>query len=159
MNTALRLLTLALLASGTVGLANCKKDKELDPDKRSQREIWLTSSGWKLQRFVQTETTPTGVVSTIDFPPSYFPACQQDNLIHFNADRTLTTDEGPLQCQPPMPPTTWEFAANETEIAYGSQTRHAKIVDLTATTLVLASADTLLVTGVSASVTQTYAAH
>jgi hypothetical protein len=103
MNTPLRLLTLALLTSSMFGLTNCKKDKEPEPDKRSQREIWLTSAGWNMQSVTDVVMTSTGIVTTsTSSPAAYFPACALDDRQHYNADRTLTVDDGPQKC--PAPP-------------------------------------------------------
>jgi hypothetical protein len=145
MTTTLRLLTLSLFMSSALGLTNCKKDKEPDPDKRSQREIWLTTPGWNMQRIDEVTTTPAGVVTTNSLLPSdFFAPCNLDDLSHFNADRTFTVDDGPLKCQPPSSPSTetWAFDANETEILFGTATMGTKITTLTATILVLAYTDT-----------------
>ena len=144
MTTPLRYLTL-LLAGSAVGLTNCKKDKETEPDKRSQREIWLTGAGWIRQSITDTYTSPAGVATSYTSPAShFFPICALDDLTHFNANRTLTVDDGPQQCQPPAPPstTTWEFGANETEIVFDAKAPGQKIATLTATALALEFAET-----------------
>lgn len=142
MTTPLRLLTLALVASSTFCLTDCKKDKEPDPDNRSQQEMWLTSSGWNVQRLVQVQTTAAGVVTIDTISLAIFDPCHLDDLNHFNADHTFTVDDGPIKCQPPTPGTTWNLASNETEIVFGTATRGSKIATLTATTLALEDTDT-----------------
>jgi hypothetical protein len=129
---------LALLAGSALGLTDCKKNSEPAPDNRSQQEIWLTGTGWNMQ-FISQVLTSGGVATTgSGSPASYgFPRCTLDDITHYNRDRTVTVDEGPLQCQPPATGSTWDFAANETEIVTGSSSTHYKIVSLTATTLQL----------------------
>ena len=145
MTTSLRLLTLALFISSTFCLTDCKKDREPEPDKRSQREIWLTTPGWNLQSIIDVRTTPVGVVTTDSLSPSvFFSACNLDDLTHFNADQTLTIDDGTIKCQPPAPPSTgtWAFGTNETEIVFDAAAPGRKIATLTATTLALEFAET-----------------
>lgn len=161
MITPMRLLTLALLTSSTFCLTDCKKEKAPEPDKRSQREIWLTTSGWNMQLITDVYTTPAGVVTSDTLPPStFFPACALDDLRRFNADRTLTIDDGLLQCLPPSPPSTktWAFGANETEIVFNPGTTSTKITTLTATTLALAYSETYP-DGTTWVQTQTFAAR
>ncbi|MBF9224083.1 hypothetical protein [Hymenobacter ruricola] len=161
MTISLRFLILALLTGSAFGLTNCKKDKEPEPDKRSQREIWLTTTGWNKQSITDAYTTPVGVVTSSTSPPSnYFPACALDDLDHFNADRTLTIEDGPLQCQSSTPPSTitWAFAANETEIIFNPAGVSNKITTLTATTLALTYTEAMP-DGTTWNQTVTYAAR
>jgi hypothetical protein len=161
MITPLRWLTLALLTGSAFGLTDCKKNSEPEPDKRSQREIWLTTPGWNRQSIIDAYTTPAGVVTTYTSPASsYFLSCALDDLTHFNTNRTLTVDDGPIQCQPPSPPstTTWAFATNETEIVFDAATKGSKIATLTDTTLALEFTE-ILSDGTTWVQTQTYVAR
>ncbi|MBF9144269.1 hypothetical protein [Hymenobacter properus] len=144
MTNPLRILTLALLAGCAFGLTDCKKKSEPEPDKRSQREIWLTSAGWNIQLITQVITSGGTTSTHSGSPASYgFPLCALDDIIHYNRDRTVTVEEGPLTCQPPTTGGTWDFAANETELVSSSSPAYRnKIVSLTATTLELEISET-----------------
>lgn len=143
MTTPLRFLTLALLASSTFGLTNCKKDKEPEPDKRSQREIWLTSTGWNRQSVTQVYSDATGTSTTnTASPATFFPPCTLDDIDHYNRDRSFIVDDGQAKCQAPAAASTWDFAANEMEIVIQPSSYRYKIVSLTATTLVLEIGET-----------------
>ena len=120
MTTSLRLLTLALLASSTLGLTECKKDKEPDPKKPSERETWLTTSGWRLESYVEVATTAAGVVTTTNYPLTSFDPCSLDDLQYYRSNRSYVVNEGPTKCSDTYPgyliSGTWDFASNETEV-------------------------------------------
>ena len=141
MTTTLRLLLLALLASSTLGLTECKKSSGPDPKKTSERETWLTTSGWRLERYVVVETTAAGVVTTTDYPLTAFDACSLDDLQYYRSDKSYAVNEGPTKCSDAYPSYlisgTWNFASNETAIIINPSQPDAtryQIQTLTATT-------------------------
>ncbi|MGY3087797.1 hypothetical protein ACVWYF_000823 [Hymenobacter sp. UYAg731] len=166
MNAPLRLLTLALFASSTFGLTNCKKDSEPEPQKPSQREIWLTTPGWRLETYAIVETTAAGVVTTTDYPLAAFDPCSLDDLSYYHADKSFTVDEGLVKCSAIFPgfltSGTWAFASNETEIVVNPDRVGAapvSIRNLTATTLIFASAPYTYPDGTTSVQIRTYSAH
>jgi len=95
-----------------------------------------------MQRVTQVITTGGLTTTNTSSPAGLFPSCTLDYIKHFNADRTVTIDDGPFICQPPAA-YTWDFAANETEMVFSSPSfsYRSKIAALTATTLELVDSD------------------
>ncbi len=89
----------------SVVLSACKKDDEDDsPDNKTNTEH-LTSGYWKITAM----TIDPGVNifgTTVTDIYSQFPACTKDDLIKFNADGTITDDEGATKCDVNDPQTT-----------------------------------------------------
>ena len=167
MNTSLRLLTLALLTSSAVGLTDCKKNSEPEPPKPSQREIWLTTPGWKLDGFAITETTAAGAVTTTNYPLTLFEPCGLDDLDYYHRDKTFTKDEGSNKCSAIFPDFltsgTWAFASDETVILVvnpkQSKPYPSHIRTLTATAMALVSPADTLPNGTTSVKVRTYVAH
>lgn len=166
MTTPLRLLTLALLTSSIFGLTDCKKSSEPDPKKPSQREIWLTTLGWKLDSYATVETTAAGVVTTTNFPLTSFDPCSLDDLEYYHADKSFTVDEGLVKCSATYPgyliSGTWAFASDETDIVLnpdqpGATPKHIR--SLTATTLAAATSPYTYPNGTTLVEIRTYSAH
>jgi hypothetical protein len=139
MTTTLRLSTLALLASSTLVLTQCKKKAE-EPaaPKISEREKFLTAANWVTDNVTQEQITAAGIVTTTAINVSSFDPCNVDDSYHYRADRTFLLDDGPLTCIQLAPNSgTWEFASNETELVVkrGSYTNRYPIQRLTATAL------------------------
>ena len=62
-----RLLTWALLTASTLVLTECRKASESVPAKLSEREVFLTTSGWNNKGYIEVMSTPAGVVTSTDF--------------------------------------------------------------------------------------------
>lgn len=166
MTTPLRLLTLALFTSSIFGLTDCKKSSEPDPKKPSEREILLTTPGWKLESYTQVETTAAGVVTTNTIPLSSFDPCSLDDFEYYHADKSFTVDEGVAKCSATYPQYlisgTWAFASNETEIVLNPGQPGASpkyIRSLTATTLSSETAPYTYPNGTTSVEIRTYSAH
>lgn len=166
MTTTLRLLTLALLTSSLFGLTDCKKSSDPDPKKPSEREMWLTSPGWKLKSFAIEETTAGGVVTTNNVPLTSFDPCSLDDLEYYHADKSFIVDEGLVKCSATYPQFltsgTWAFASGETEIVVNPSQPGAKpkhIRTLTATGLTLADPSQSSSNGTTSVQIRTYSAR
>lgn len=166
MTTTLRLLTLAMLTSSLFGLTNCKKYSEPEPKKTSEREMWLTSPGWKLESFAIEETTAGGVVTTTNYPLTSFDPCSLDDLEYYHADKSFTVNEGSVKCSATYPQFltsgTWAFASGDTEIVINPGqprviSRHIRT--LTATGLSLADPSQSSSNGNKSVQIRTYSAH
>ncbi|GAB3878842.1 hypothetical protein GCM10028824_41280 [Hymenobacter segetis] len=91
---------------------------------------------------IEVQTAPSGTTVTNDVRPynATLP-CAQDDYTHFNTDRTVVVNQGPVKCSPSGAQTSsgkWEFASNETEMLFDPGTPpdiHYRIQELTATTL------------------------
>ena len=166
MNTPLRLLTLALLTGSTFCLTDCKKSSEPEPPKPSQREIWLTTPGWRLDSYAIVETSAAGVVTTTNYPLAAFDPCSLDDLEYYHADKSFAVDEGLVKCSATIPGFltngTWAFASNETEIVVNRSQAGATPVTiraLTATALSSATAPYTYPDGTTSVQLRTYSAH
>ena len=95
-------------------------------------------------------------------------ACERDNFVKFNADRTYVGDEGPTLCNTSDPQTqtgTWKFENNDTKLtisdpgALGTD-QYFDVITLSASTVRLHDTATFSFGGVtvSATVNQTFTA-
>ncbi|GAA4354731.1 hypothetical protein GCM10023185_16830 [Hymenobacter saemangeumensis] len=167
MTTRLRCFTLALLTGSTFALTDCSKSGEPEPRAPSQREIWLTTPGWRLVGYAFEETTAAGVTTTHPVPLTAFDPCSLDDLIYYHPNKDYTVDEGLDKCSVTYPSYlmrgTWAFASDETELILNPGQPGAKpdrIRTLTATSLTLASPpDTLFPNGPTSVQIRTYAAQ
>jgi hypothetical protein len=119
-------LILILAISGSF-LFNACKDEEKDPEPtggKSKTEL-IAGANWKLTK---ATFNPAIVVNLGSFNDTFINLfdiplitdCQKDNMILFNADGTMTIDNGTLKCAPSEPQTAkdgnWTFLNNETQI-------------------------------------------
>ena len=109
------LLLLALVS--TVFLTSCSDD---DEEVKSKTEL-LTASGWKLTEFTVNpafDYDNDGTTETNLLP--FVPACSQDDLTIYNADKTYAEDEGGSKCDTNDPQVfetgTWTFNGDETTL-------------------------------------------
>ncbi|KAA9340166.1 lipocalin-like domain-containing protein [Adhaeribacter soli] len=141
---------LLLLVLGTcLGFTSCSKDDDDDNNKPqptapepSAKTQMLTGKKWKLASLTNNGN---------DFLSNpLFPACNKDDLYKFNADSTVTVEEGPMTCsQPGASQGTWEFKENETKINLVIPTPTLSLISgdfdvesLSATTMVLSRTQT-----------------
>lgn len=128
--------TMALLLASILILAasSCKKDDEekTNTDKLTGKNFVM--SGWTIDPPVTIQGT-----SFADLW-SFLPECTKDDFMVFNADGTVTFDEGATKCDPGDPQTdqgTWTYVDNETKISVTAdgETDVMEIVELTDSTL------------------------
>jgi len=153
---------LFLLAAAALGA--CKKNDDNAP--RSNTDL-LTARNWHLSAETTTTVINNGPPATTD---SYakMSACERDNLVKFNADRTYIDDEGPTLCNPSDPQTqtgTWKLENSDTKLTISDPgapgtDQSFDIITLSASTMRLHSTATYSFGGVTASVTvnQTFTA-
>jgi hypothetical protein len=133
---------LFLFALAVASLSACKKDSENTPSKPDL----LTSKNWRITAFTATSTTtyPSGTptTSTSDEYAKLL-ACEKDDFLKFNTDKTLIEDEGPSKCSSADPQRTtsqWEFNNDQTRLLITStgaspSTETGEILELSASTL------------------------
>jgi hypothetical protein len=130
------------LLLGVASLSACKKDSEPAPADNSPTGL-LLAKNWRVT--AQNLTVTSSVLNTnVDMYATYYSnACQRDNFIKFNADKTLTADEGAMKCNTTDPQTkagTWSFSSNDTKLNLVDPTQGGApipfdIITLSATTL------------------------
>lgn len=102
---------IAILFVGSALLGSCKKDK--DP---SKTEL-LQKGKWKL-----SQANFNGFVNLMDNMKD----CQKDNFYLFNADKTITVDEGASKCNSSSEQTytdgNWSLVNNEAQISISGAT-------------------------------------
>ena len=113
-----------LFGALTLAVTGCKKEEEAATTSPTTtpaptKTELLTGKNWKVTAVTSdpaidwngSGTMVTDVYSQLD-------ACDQDDLIKFNTNFTVTEDEGALKCDPADPQTTntttWAWNTNET---------------------------------------------
>ncbi|TPG72410.1 lipocalin family protein [Hymenobacter nivis] len=117
--------------------SSCKKSGD---DTAPSAEL-LTSKKWRLSADAYTDVA--GGTATTTNAYATLPACKRDDYLMFNADKSLTTDEGPTRCSTTLPQTltgTWSISADQAKltshtVGYSSFILHADVVELSATAL------------------------
>ena len=137
---------LLLLATGLLALAACKKNDDAAPS--PSRTDLLTAKLWRVSAQTTTSTPTSGTPTTTDDYATQS-ACERDNFVKFNADKTLVVDEGPTKCSTYDPQTqsfTWALSADQTKLLVSSPGQTTPetddIVELSATTLRFRTATT-----------------
>jgi hypothetical protein len=164
--------TYLLCLSLALSAASCGKKSDPTPaaNPLSANATLLTTPRWRISAIVGT-TTFAGQTQTIDGYAG-LQACQKDNFLKFNADLTMTYDEGGTKCSTTATqakPGTWSLNAAETQlttidpsVASGSigNTIVADVLQITATTLQVKTTNTQTVSGftVVSTATSTYTA-
>jgi hypothetical protein len=137
-----------LFVLGVAALGACKKNNETSPE--ASRTELLTTKSWRMS----AATTTKGTVKTDEYAATQ--ACERDNLIKFNTNKSVVVDEGATRCDPADPQTqisTWDFNNDQTKLTIPISpglSIAADIVELSATTLHVRYIDT------STSPTETY---
>ncbi|MBD2767198.1 hypothetical protein IC235_04750 [Hymenobacter sp. BT664] len=133
----LNALTLAMVASCCL-FTSCEKDEEKEEFILKSRTDLLTTKNWRVSAvsFV-AGTTTTDVYALL-------PACEKDDFVKFNTNKSLLFDKGPLRCDPSSPQTTtgsWDLTVNDTKLTTReSPTASGKlfdVVDISESTLTL----------------------
>ncbi|MCB2380463.1 carboxypeptidase-like regulatory domain-containing protein [Hymenobacter sp. BT635] len=110
----------------------------------TERTALLTGIRWKVTSNISLNVT-TG--TSLDFLAAD-PACARDNFLRFNADNTLSVDEGVVKCSASGPQVFsygWALEKNETQLRYSYTDRPStllEIVELTATSVHLRDVST-----------------
>ncbi|GAB3635255.1 hypothetical protein GCM10027422_08450 [Hymenobacter arcticus] len=130
---------LLLLAAGLLALGACKKNDTAAPT--PSRTDLLTAKPWRLAAQTTTSTPSSGPATTTD-DYATLSACERDNFVKFNPDKTLLVDEGPTRCSASLPQTsafTWDFNADQTKLLVASpgkaNAETDDIIELSASTL------------------------
>lgn len=144
---------LFLFAAAALGA--CKKNDDNAP--RSNTDL-LTARNWRLSAETTTTVINNGPPTTADSYANQ-DACERDNFVKFNADKTVVSDEGPTLCSASDPQTqagTWKLANNDTQLTISDPTAPGTgqafdVVALSASTLRLHGTVTYSFGGVTAS--------
>lgn len=131
-------LAVAAMASLTL---SCKKDS--DTAAPASKADLLTAKKWRVSA-ASTSITSNNQTSTVD-DYATSPACERDDFAQFNANKSVTFDEGATKCSSTDPQTTmgtWDFNSDQTKLTLtdpnlGGLALPFDIVTLNATTLSL----------------------
>jgi len=118
-------ITLAIIALGLgITIVSCKKETPTPTLAPTKTEL-LTGKNWLLTSYVMDNVEYYDMIES----------CQQDNLTIFNANNTVTIDEGPTKCDPLDPQTTdggaWSFNSTETFITLDGEEYELEILNST----------------------------
>jgi len=133
---------LSLALVGTV--VSCSKDND-DPKPKTKTEL-LTAKSWRLTA-EQTVVVYNGKTTTEDGFGDY-KACEKDNFLKFNSDKSLVADEGASKCSTSDAQTekgTWDFNSDQTKLTFsqgGALSFTFDLADLSETTLKIKTTDT-----------------
>lgn len=102
-------------------MGSCKKDDDDDNNGGSGTSVskagLLTSGGWIATSFEVTFPAPIGTIDQY----AMMDACEKDDILYFNSDKTILDDEGATKCDPSDPQSmsggTWELTDNDTKLA------------------------------------------
>ncbi len=99
--------TAVLLFSVVFIFSACSKEDDDDNNGSTSKtnSEYLTSGYWKISAMTIDPGVNFGGTVITDFY-AQIPACTKDDLIKFNADGTITDDEGTTKCNPNDPQTT-----------------------------------------------------
>lgn len=124
---AVNKITTALLLLGLgITVVSCKKETPTPtPIPAPTKTELLTGGNWMLTSYV---------VDNVEYYDQ-IASCEQDNLYIFNANNTLTSDEGPTKCDPLDPQTSdagaWFFNATETLITLDGSEYELEVLNST----------------------------
>ncbi|MDO7885897.1 lipocalin family protein [Hymenobacter cheonanensis] len=146
---------LSLLFLAALALGSCKKNDDNSPSSASKTDL-LTAKSWRISAQTYSVAVNSGTPTVSDEYASS-PACERDNFLKFNTNKSLTADEGATKCSPSDPQTqsgSWDLTTNDTKLTLADPSQGGipipfDIVDLSATTLHLRYAATVSLGGVS----------
>ncbi|MFU8843661.1 MAG: lipocalin family protein [Bacteroidales bacterium] len=100
-------------------LASCKDDDDDKAPSKTTKD-YLTAGFWTTTSMAINPAIDFGGGMVITDYYTMMPACEQDNLIRFNADGTITDDEGATKCDPSAPQTvtegTWQLSSDNASL-------------------------------------------
>jgi hypothetical protein len=143
---------LALVTIGLAGLTNCKKDDPFLPHRAATKTDVLTAKSWKV--------TDIKIADKSIFRTALVDSCAKDDLTKFNANKSVTFNEGAFKCEESSPQSrtgAWEFTTDETKLKVtdsDGSVLEAAIRTLNTTTLTITDPD-FAGPGVAAEVTYT----
>jgi hypothetical protein len=122
---AINKITSALLVLGLgITVISCKKETPTPTPAPTKTEL-ITGKNWILTSYVMDNVEYYDQIAS----------CQQDNLNIFNANNTVTIDEGPTKCDPLDPQTSdggaWFFNATETLITLDGSEYELEVLNST----------------------------
>jgi hypothetical protein len=156
----MRKISLLLLVAVTLGA--CKKDSENTPT--TSKTDLLAAKSWRISTqtssFSSSNINNGTPVTTDEYAASS--ACERDNFIKFNTNKTLVVDEGASRCDTSDPQTqngTWDFNSDQTKLtmidpSQGSVPIQFDIVELSASKLQLRYSYSYSSGGISATQTE-----
>jgi len=136
------ILLAGLLLAGS--LAGCKKDDDKDPSKVDL----LTAKNWQQTAGTAT-STDRGITTTVDIYKDQ-EACEKDNFLKFNSNKTVDVNEGPTRCDasdPQVVSGSWDLNSDQTKLYLnstalgGGLTAQLEVVELSSSKLVLKGTD------------------
>lgn len=122
---AINKITSALLVLGLgITIVSCKKETPTPTPVPTKTEL-ITGKNWMLTSYVMDNVEYYDQIAS----------CQQDNLTIFNANNTVTIDEGLTKCDPLAPQTSdggaWSFNPTETLITLDGSEYELEILNST----------------------------
>jgi hypothetical protein len=139
-----RFLYLLPLAMG-LSLTACKKDSETTP--APTKSELLTAKNWRVSAAVTTTKVGTAATTTVD-DYAGSPACEKDDFIKFEANKTLVANGGTVLCpgDPQTASGAWDFNSDQTKLTLGVGSTglvgQYDLAELSATTLKISTTDT-----------------
>jgi hypothetical protein len=143
---------LVLTVVGLAGLASCNKDETTSLQRAATKTDVLTAKSWKV--------TDIKIADKSIFKTILVDSCSKDDLTKFNANKSVTFEEGKVKCDASSPQArtgSWEFTTNETKLKVtdsDGSVLEEPISTLTTTTLIVTDPD-FAGPGVAAEVTYT----
>lgn len=151
---------LSLLFLAVLALGSCKKNDSNSPTP-SKTDL-LTAKNWRLTADKTTSTSSVSPNSVVTDEYATSPACERDNFIKFNTNKTAVYDEGATKCSTSDPQTAsaaWDFNSDATKLTFTDPSGSGlsiqeDILELTATTLRLRVTSSYTAGGITATSTE-----
>ena len=129
-------LSLALLG----GLTSCSDDKN-DPTPSTSKTALLTAKSWRVTADQSVVVSGGTTLTNDDYAD--LEACEKDDLVRFNADKTVTLDQGATKCADTSADPqsekdgTWDLNSDGTKLTQkdGAFSLEFDVLELSATTL------------------------
>lgn len=146
---------LSILFLAALALGSCKKNDDNSPSSASKTDL-LTAKNWRISAQTYSVAVSNGT-PTVSDEYANSAACERDNFLKFNTNKSLTADEGATKCSPSDPQTqsgTWDLTTNDTKLTLADPSQGGvpipfDVVALSATTLHLRYAATVSLGGTS----------
>jgi hypothetical protein len=133
---------LSFLLLAAVALGGCKKNDSTSPSPTASRTDMLTAKNWRISAQTYSVAINNGT-PTVSDEYANETACERDNFIKFNTNKSLIADEGATKCSSSDPQTqsgTWDLTTNDTKLTLADPSQGGvpipfDIIDFSATTL------------------------
>jgi hypothetical protein len=142
----------ALAFVGLAGLTSCEKDETTSLHRAATKTDVLTAKNWKV--------TDIKIADKSIFRTILVDSCAKDDLTKFNANKSVTFNEGTFKCEESSSQSrtgSWEFTTDETKLKVtdsDGSVLESPIRTLNTTTLIITDPD-FAGSGVAAEVTYT----